>query len=253
MNKPKEVDDPRHFRLKGKHSHAPDARLHGKKKVMRKIKKLAKTTAQSARSIVYESLADIPKAVSAQIPATQQIVQQINRIRQDPEAPKNPNKVSEIQFSEKQSKTKKGQNFILYDSGVNDDLEDFRILVFGTQENLDFLARCDAWYMDGTFNITPRLFTQLYTIHGRYDGHHVPLIWTLTTDKSQETYEDIFTKLLSLQPLLNPTDVTVDFEMATMNAIKKFWPMAEIHGCHFHLGKNPGVIYINICTININK
>lgn len=41
-----------------------------------------------------------------------------------------------------------------------------------------------------------------------------------------------------LQPLLNPTDFTTDFEMATLNAIRENFPLAEIHGCHFHFGQN---------------
>lgn len=37
---------------------------------------------------------------------------------------------------------------------------------------------------------------------------------------------------------MNPTDVTLDFEMAVMNAIRTHFPLAEIHGCSFHFGQN---------------
>lgn len=168
LNKPKDNDDPRHFRVKRTHSHAPDARKLGKKKVMTNIKHRAKTTRNPAHQIISESLIDIPKAVSAEIVSTQQLVQTINRVRQDPEAPKNPTTLAEIVFSEKYSKTASGKDFILFDSGTFSDEDDNRIIIFGTRENLDFLAKCHSWYMDGTFNIAPRLFQQLYTIHGEY-------------------------------------------------------------------------------------
>lgn len=47
-----------------------------------------------------------------------------------------------------------------------------------------------------------------------------------------------FQTLKQLQPLLNPTDFTVDFEKAAINAIENAFPMAEIHCCNFHFGQN---------------
>lgn len=74
--------------------------------------------------------------------------------------------LAELVFSEKYRRTADDKNFILYDSGSNEVEPDHRIVIFGTDENMEFLSRCDGWYMDGTFKIVPRLFTQLYTIHG---------------------------------------------------------------------------------------
>lgn len=58
------------------------------------------------------------------------------------------------------------------------------------------------------------------------------------TNKAEETYDEIFATLKHLLPQMNPTDVTVDFEKAAINAINKAFPMAEIHGCRFHLGQS---------------
>lgn len=76
------------------------------------------------------------------------------------------------------------------------------------------------------------------------------MIWILTTDKSQETYNEIFIEMKKLQPLLNPTDFTVDFEMAAINAIKENFPMAEIHGCFFHLGQS---VWRHVQTVGLQK
>lgn len=73
---------------------------------------------------------------------------------------------------------------------------------------------------------------------GRYNGHHVPLIYALTMKKTAETYNGILGALLDLEPNINPTDVMTDFEMAAINAVKINFPLAETHGCLFHFGQS---------------
>ena len=38
-------------------------------------------------------------------------------------------------------------------------------LVFATQSMLDLLSRSKTWYVDGTFKVVKKPFTQLFTIH----------------------------------------------------------------------------------------
>lgn len=107
--------------------------------------------------------------VAAILPSTAQLRQTINRVRKDDAAPKNPKKLSELIFTERYRETEKGETFILYDSFdiIPEDADaGHRLIIFGTQKNLDFLVRCDGLFMDGTFGIVPGLFFQLYTIHG---------------------------------------------------------------------------------------
>ncbi|XP_055308641.1 uncharacterized protein LOC129572655 [Sitodiplosis mosellana] len=92
--------------------------------------------------------------------------------------------------------------------------------------------------MDGTFSVVPVIFKQLYTIHGRYKGHHVPLVYVLTSDKKEETYNAILRALLDIEPKINPTDFMTDFEKGAMNAVQRNFPMAEVHGCFFHFTQN---------------
>lgn len=66
----------------------------------------------------------------------------------------------------------------------------------------------------------------------------MPLVYVLTTDKDEETYRGVIFTLKQIQPALNPTDVTLDFEKAVMNVIAESFPNAEIHGCNFHLCQN---------------
>jgi len=46
----------------------------------------------------------------------------------------------------------------------------------------------DSIYIDGTFQYCARFFTQMFTIHGFKNGHYIPLIFCLLSDKKYETY-----------------------------------------------------------------
>lgn len=61
--------------------------------------------------------------------------------------------------------TSTNQKFLQYDSGP---VDKDRLLIFYTDEGLRFLALCCTWFMDGTVGSGPKLFDQLYTLHGWY-------------------------------------------------------------------------------------
>lgn len=53
-------------------------------------------------------------------------------------------------------------------------------------------------------------------------------------DKSQATYDDIFTVLLQLEPEIKPKHIMFDFERALINAAAIHFEDCELHGCNFH-------------------
>lgn len=59
-------------------------------------------------------------------------------------------------------------------------------------------------------------------------------MYVLTCNRKTETYNEIFSQLLNIEPKINPTDITIDFEMAVINSVRTNFPQAEIHGCYFH-------------------
>lgn len=171
LNKPKDCNDESRFKVTGEHKHAPDARVEEKAIAMDEMKTLAKTTDMRARDIIAQCMPKVSNATSATIVGPNQLVQNVNRKRQDKNAPKNPKSLAELSFGEKEKQTSKGVNFILYDSFCEVD-DNTRTIIFGTMENLKFLAQCTAWFMDGTFKVAPQFFTQLYTIHGSTTMHY---------------------------------------------------------------------------------
>lgn len=111
--------------------------------------------------------------------------------------------------------TKKGDDFILYDSGKG---HEERMVILGTLTNLSILKRCKLWMVDGTFKSTPVLFYQLYTIHGLLDSATFPLIYALLPNKTYATYKKMLTEIKTLRSELAPATVLMDFEQAVMRA-----------------------------------
>lgn len=161
------LNDPSTFIVKGIHRHSGDARKIGKAIAMAKLKDGAINTRAPTREVVTKAIRGLDKPTLATMASEKSLVKMVNRKRNKDTHPKNPSKASELVLTEIYRTTIKGENFLLYDSSV-DYGDDERFLVLGTAENLKFLARCGAVYMDGTFSVVPVIFAQLYTIHGMY-------------------------------------------------------------------------------------
>ena len=77
-----------------------------------------------------------------------------------------------MHFCEDWAKTDAGENFLL----VEDDQGDSKIVIFSTEHNLELLAQAEKIYVDGTFQICPRVFYQFFSLHAFKNGRHaVPL------------------------------------------------------------------------------
>jgi len=161
----------------------------------------------------------------------------VQRARQQAKnVPACPNSLAELQVPEEYRRTSAGQDFLLHDSGPDDG--DQRMLVFATADSLDLLEQSNQWYSDGTFKCVPRLFTQLYSIHGRCGDAVVPLVYALLPNKQQQTYVRLLNAIADARPACAPQSITVDFEAGAINAFKEKYPAASVRGCFFHLCQN---------------
>lgn len=61
--------------------------------------------------------------------------------------------------------------------------------MFATADNLRCLRHSNTIYMDGTFDVAPALFSQLYTIHAFVSNRLVPLVYVLMADKTAQLYQ----------------------------------------------------------------
>ena len=53
-------------------------------------------------------------------------------------------------------------------------------------------------------------------------------------NRNEETYRRIFNHLKETRPDLDPQSITLDFELASINAIREVFPNIEINGFFFH-------------------
>ena len=82
----------------------------------------------------------------------------------------------------------------------------------------------DTIYVDGTFQVRPSLFTQLFTINGFLHGQQSPLVYALLPSKSRNDYNRLFTllreKMQTLGLRLEPEHVMADFEISLVQSIR---------------------------------
>jgi hypothetical protein len=144
-----------------------------------------------------------------------------------------PSSLVELIIPDLYSKTKTGEDFLLFDSGSSVD----RILIFSTRKNLQLLAQCRHWYCNGTFEVVPPLFEQLYTIHGVKHNNVIPSVFILMPNRRESTYERVFEAIKNLEPSLNPSSIMTDFERAAINAFTSSFPSSNQRVCFFHFSQ----------------
>lgn len=70
------------------------------------------------------------------------------------------------------------QPFLIHDSKL---AQGDRLVVFASSEQLRHLALAETWFMDGTFSVSPRLFTQLYVIRAPMGDSAVSCVYAFMT------------------------------------------------------------------------
>lgn len=120
-------------------------------------------------------------------------------------------------------------NFLLAD--YVDDNE--RILLFCSPENRENICKHRHFFADGTFKSCPKGFQQLYTIHAFDESSQYikPLIFCLLCSKKMRSYEILFNLIKTTLPSWSPEKITMDFELAAIQAIKKVFPEILFRGC----------------------
>ena len=124
-----------------------------------------------------------------------------------------------------------GEKFMYFDSGP---LDEKRNIVFATLPAIDLLEQSDDWFCDETFSIATIVFYQVYTIHASVDRVNLPLVHVLLPDNKEESYR----KLLCSLPETSTKRVTIDFEIAVLNAFLQWNENIQIQFCFFHFGQN---------------
>lgn len=126
------------------------------------------------------------------------------------------------------------EEFLVFDSGPISD----RILLFGRPRAPDILNACDVWFGDGTFDVVPKLFYQLFVIFGARFGVITPLLFALLPNKTKETYSTLFNAMKDIGVANFQFTFCCDYEMAVIKEFRKVFSESNIGGCLFHLAQN---------------
>ena len=100
-----------------------------------------------------------------------------------------------------------GELFLRYDNNN----AGARMLIYGTEASLSFLADSTDWFMDGTFTVAPPQFVQLYTVHGLRNGHNVIGCYAFLSNKRAETYTEFLQQVRQLTNDADPASIMIDF------------------------------------------
>ena len=118
------------------HLHAPDAQAVNYCEVKAGMKRKAMQSQDTSHQIVGEELQMVSEGTAAKLPKLDSLKRTIQRERvRHLAAPVQPTTLEQLNLPEEYTRTFKGEQFLLYDSGP----ETQRILIFGTQRNLEML------------------------------------------------------------------------------------------------------------------
>lgn len=141
--------------------------------------------------------------------------------------------IAEIKIPDELKKTYRNEEFYWDDSGSDDKN---RVIVFTTEKNLSLLNDYCDWYADGTFDISPTFFKQIYSLHIIKNGTLIPCVYAMLPNKKQTTYNKMF-KMVKSFITNDPKSINMDFEKAAMNSAQMIF-RCKIYGCFFHLSQS---------------
>src|SRR5579863_7060855 len=146
----------------GTHNHRPDPIACEIRSTMTSIRHAAVNSTQAPATIIATSVQQMSAASQGALPRLRNIKRNIRAIRAAGVGSLVvPHRREDVNLPQSYQKTANGDGFLFFDSGPDHN----RIMIFTTNQNLEFLKSSDTWLADGTFKVAPTLFDQLFVIH----------------------------------------------------------------------------------------
>lgn len=147
------------------------------------IKTDAAATAHHPAAIIIKNIVSCPSESRVHLPNKNAQKAKIRRARVT--KTKEPANIDDVTVPE-HLRSVDGEQFVLAEKSFNGNF----ILLLGTVRSIKMLANADCWIMDGTFDVVPSIFRQLYTIFAKTGDATVPAVFCLMTSKSRVCYDE---------------------------------------------------------------
>ena len=120
-------------------------------------------------------------------------------------------------------------------------IDDSRHLIFMSEYQMHVLKSAKTWYMDGTFRVIRRPFTQLYGIHAFVSSgeckKQIIVAHVFMSRRTAADYEGVFRSIKSTVGDVAVERMVGDFEKAAWMAIQLVFETVSLKGCLFHVSQ----------------
>ncbi|KAL3115344.1 hypothetical protein niasHT_017746 [Heterodera trifolii] len=210
------------------------------------LKRRAAETCEAPATIRAQVLQNTCTPVLAAFPSKNATKKVIKRLRRDENAPRaEPLNLEQLEIPNTYRIYKRTEideeQFLLADTGVfqiQGQNGPQRILIFGRASTAELTYEMKDIYADGTFALTPPLFSQIYVLLAKRDGWVFPICYCLLTSKCTAIYTRMLHLLLERWPNFAPQTISLDFELAMVGAVRTVLPACSVRYCFFHLVRN---------------
>ena len=148
---------------KNTHSHENNSPIFYNSQAKAGMKRKACESQEPTHSIMTTYIGQLSEESAVHLPKLNTLKKTIVRSRNKAENVPPEISLQHLDIPESYTRTEKGERFLLYDSGVESGCQ--RIVLFGTEANVELLSTAAVWLADGTFKTVPSLFYQLHTIY----------------------------------------------------------------------------------------
>jgi len=143
-----------------------------------------------------------------------------------PKVPRYYDELAEI--PERFTKTSSGDQFLIANEAIGHDGE--RIVIFASKSGMKMMQQANAWTADGTFDLCPKPFAQIYSFMAEIQGRSYPTVFCFMPNKKAGSYRfvlETIKKEAEVHGPLNLTQFVTDFESPVLKEFKTVFSQAH--------------------------
>uniref|UniRef100_A0A915D4M1 FLYWCH-type domain-containing protein n=1 Tax=Ditylenchus dipsaci TaxID=166011 RepID=A0A915D4M1_9BILA len=173
----------------GAHNHLPGWNRVELKRLQGIVQDKAMECKDMPRKIIGSSISSVSEEAQPFIRRSL-LARNIRNIRHEAkQEPSNPKNIQELLIPNS-FKMAGIEEFLKYDGWNGEE----RVLIFSSKKCLDYLEQVPKWGCDGTFEVDPLLFDQLWILYVRLAHTYVPVVFTSLNRRLESSYEFVLRK-----------------------------------------------------------